>query len=73
MYIIFVLPNTTKQIVGYANVKGSVLFACHDVNVVGFHCFLQPVHVIPAQAGIHPQTFVDSRLRGNDTFSRFYS
>ena len=36
-HIIFVLPNTATQIIGYADIERTIFFACHDIDVEGFH------------------------------------
>ena len=59
MHVILVLPNTVLQIVRYANVEGSILLACHDVDVVGLQRF----------SFLSQATDMDSRLRGNDSGS----
>ena len=59
MHVILMLPDTVVQIVGYANVEGSTLLACHDVDVVG----LQRLSFLSQSTG------VDSRFRGNDNGS----
>jgi hypothetical protein len=38
----------TLTYLGVTNVKGPILFACHNVNVVSFHYFKLTLLVIPA-------------------------
>ena len=47
MHIIFVLPNTATQIIGYADIERSIFLACHDIDVVGFQYGLLIPRVIP--------------------------
>ena len=47
MHIIFVLPDTATQIIGYADIERSIFLACQDIGVVGFQFSLLTPFVIP--------------------------
>ena len=38
MRIVFVLPDTKTQIIGYTDIERSIFLVCRVMNVVGFHC-----------------------------------